>query len=68
MTMSVWLLGLSALASLLVVVLGPRLTGDRKLEQALGAVRRRPSAAFLRTRVALLVLSAALLAMAMGKP
>ncbi len=67
MTTSVWLLDLSVLAALLAVALGPRLNRDRKVEQVLAAVRRRPPQQFLRTRVALLVLSAGLLVMAVGQ-
>ncbi len=66
MTTTVAFLGLSVLASLLVVQLGPRPSGDGKLKQMFAGVARRPPAHFLRIRVALLVLSAALLVMAVG--
>ncbi len=59
-------LALSIAAALLVVTLGPRPRGERKLAQVLGSVRRRPPGSLLRTRVALLVLAAALLVVALG--
>lgn len=68
MTTSMLLLGLSVMASLLVVGLGPRPTGARKIEQVLAGVRRQPATHFLWTRVMLLVLSAALLVMALAGP
>ncbi|MGB6449786.1 MAG: hypothetical protein WBE92_03455 [Steroidobacteraceae bacterium] len=61
------LLGLSLVASLLVVRLGPRASTVRELKPFRVELRLRPPAAFLWTRVALLVLSAALLVMALAK-
>ncbi len=61
------LLGLSLLASLLVVRLGTRVSNVRDLKQIRVELRLRPPAAFLWTRVALLVLSATLLVMAFWK-
>ena len=61
------LLGLSLVASLLVVRLGPREGNVRELKPIRVEHRLRPPAAFLWTRVALLVLSAALLVMAFAK-
>ncbi len=66
MTMRLVLLGMSMLASLLVVQLGPRPqpNADRNLKRILAEFARRPPAHFLWTRVTLLVLSATLLVMA----
>lgn len=60
------LLGLSLLGSLLVVRLGMRMSNVREVKQLRVELRLRPPAAFLWTRVALLVLSAALLVMALA--
>ncbi len=69
MTMRLVLLGLSMIAALLVVQLGPRPqpNENRNLKRAFAGITRRPATHFLRTRVALLVLSAALLVMAIGQ-
>jgi hypothetical protein len=63
------LLYLSVLTSLLVIALGPRLPrmqGSHVSRKALPDLRWVPPAAFRRTRIALLVISAALLFVALG--
>lgn len=63
------LLYLSVLSALLVIALGPRLPrvqGTHASRKALLDLRWIPPAAFRRTRIALLVISAALLAVALG--
>jgi hypothetical protein len=71
MKTNILLLFLSVSTSLLVIALGPRLPrvqGGPSAKRTLPAVRWIPPAAFRRTRVALLVISAALLYMALVPP
>jgi hypothetical protein len=68
MKTNILLLFLSVSTSLLVIALGPRVPrvqGGPASKKALPDIRWLPPAAFRRTRVALLVISAALLYMAL---
>jgi len=71
MKTNILLLFLSVSTSLLVIALGPRVSrvqGSSASKRTLPDLRWIPPAAFRRTRVALLIISAALLYMALVPP